>query len=96
MNPDTNGLEPLAVSITCLKCGKQNQPHYVKCLGCGEPLQKYLDSFSSGKEDALASQIMKFAKLVRPDGSEVPKHWAIFQVGEYGSQRLHIQDCLYE
>lgn len=31
--------------------------------------------------DELVAKVSA-AKLLRPDGSEVPKHWAIFKVGE--------------
>lgn len=74
MNPETNRFEPLSEMLTCHKCGAKNQPHYKRCLSCGTP-----QSISSAIQDITS----RLAQLVRPDGSPVPEHWAVFKQGEH-------------
>jgi hypothetical protein len=48
-----------------------------------EPLTTDASGSGNSDFDQLAGQlIMARTRLLRPDGTEVPKHWAVFQVGE--------------
>lgn len=62
-----------------------------------EPLQPI-------NEDQLAKQLEglklqneanKFAKLIRPDGSLVPKHWSVFKIGDDYVIENYTFRCVY-
>ena len=56
---------------------------------CKERLRKALES------DYYSPLEFKVQKLLRPDGSEVPKHWSIFQINENYMINNYTFKCVY-
>jgi len=67
MNPNTNRFETLIEVFE----SDDETINAVQRLGYSQQLQ-----------DVASRVAQQRSKLLRPDGSEVPKHWSVFNVGE--------------